>query len=83
MVAGGGMQAHWVRNIMADARVTVAIAGRSYTGSARVLDAESDREAWLRGAELCSRKYYRRSASYLARGWSPEAVVVEVSLEPS
>jgi deazaflavin-dependent oxidoreductase (nitroreductase family) len=80
-VSGGGMAANWVKNIQREPGVTVAIGGVEFQGRARVLDRQRDGESWQRGAELCCRKYYRRDASYLDRGWSPEAVVVEAETD--
>ncbi len=83
MVSGGGLEANWVRNLMRDPAVSLRVGDVEFRGTARVVDRAKDPEAWRRGAELCSRKYYKRDASYLQRGWSREAVVVEVKLQRS
>ncbi len=80
MVSGGGRAADWVKNLTKEPRVVVTIDGLKFPGQAQALDPARDAEAWRRGAELCSRKYYRRDASYLSRGWSRGAVVVEVKV---
>lgn len=38
LLAGGGERAGWVRNLRAEPRVTVEIAGRRFAGAAHVVD---------------------------------------------
>lgn len=50
VLAGGREQSHWVRNVLADGRVTVRIGGRSFDGAARVIRPEEDDDSVARDA---------------------------------
>ena len=49
MLAGGRDQADWVRNVMADPRVTVRIATHEFEGAGRIIT-DPDEDAWARFA---------------------------------
>jgi deazaflavin-dependent oxidoreductase (nitroreductase family) len=50
-------EAHWVKNIKRDPRVRVRLGRRSFEASARVLDYNRDRKAWLTAQRLAREKY--------------------------
>jgi deazaflavin-dependent oxidoreductase (nitroreductase family) len=57
VLAEHGYKADWVQNILADSGVKVRIGDEQWTGSARVLDAEKDTEAFLNVRQLAREKY--------------------------
>jgi deazaflavin-dependent oxidoreductase (nitroreductase family) len=50
-------KAHWVRNIQNDSRVQVRLGDQTFSATARVLDENSDAEAWQAAQQLCREKY--------------------------
>ena len=76
VLAGGREQSHWVRNALADPRVTVRIGDRSFEGTARVVapDEEADQVA----RDAIAAKY---GTKWLTR-WLRESLPVEIRLEP-
>jgi deazaflavin-dependent oxidoreductase (nitroreductase family) len=77
MLAGGGYEADWVKNIGANPRVQVRIAGSRLSGFGRVV-AQVEEEQLAR--RLVVAKYYGRS-KVQSRGWEAEALPVAVDLE--
>ena len=57
VLSGGGDRADWVRNLMADPKVTVRIRAEEGDATARVIDAASDEDALAR--RLLLAKYQR------------------------
>jgi deazaflavin-dependent oxidoreductase (nitroreductase family) len=64
-IAEHGWEAHWVRNILAEPRVTVRIADQEFAARARVIDAEPELQQSVE--ELSEEKY----------GWG-DGLVVEL-----
>lgn len=77
MLAGGGQGADWVRNLIANSRVTVKIADRVFVGHARVADAP-DEDALAR--DVVTNKYQPGYAEDLA-SWKQTALPVAVDLQ--
>ena len=50
-------EAQWVKNIERNSRVRVRAGDREFEGTARVLDAERDLEAWQTAQRLANEKY--------------------------
>ena len=77
MLAGGRQRAHWVRNLRREPRVRVRLAGRTLTGTARVVEGGPE-EPTARHALAAKYQGWRegRSLSGWARGSLP--VVIEV-----
>ena len=50
-------ETQWVKNIKHDSRVRVRLGDRSFEASARVLDYNRDRKAWLKAQSLAREKY--------------------------
>ncbi|HXU40623.1 MAG TPA: nitroreductase family deazaflavin-dependent oxidoreductase [Blastocatellia bacterium] len=50
-------EAQWVKNIERNPRVRVRVGDREFEGTARVLDAECDSEAWQTARRLANEKY--------------------------
>jgi len=63
-------RAHWVRNIMADPRVTVRLGEREFKATARVLAPEADAPTWNEAQEHARKKY----------GWG-DGLPVELEIE--
>jgi len=49
--------AQWVKNINRNPRVRVRIGDREFDATARALDEDRDRDAWLKAQKLASEKY--------------------------
>ena len=69
ILAEYGLKAHWVQNIISNPNVRIRIADRQYSATARVLDADMDRERYSRAQDLEREKY----------GWG-EGLPVEITL---
>ena len=76
-LAGGRERADWVRNVMADSRVTVRVGSREGQAVARVIGAGSDEDALAR--RLLLAKYQPPGKSDL-EGWSRSALTVALDL---
>lgn len=78
LLAGGRDRAHWVRNLVADPRVKLRIAGQTVAGTARVVEGEpAERIA----RELLAAKYQGwRPGAPLSR-WAASSLPVEVTLD--
>jgi deazaflavin-dependent oxidoreductase (nitroreductase family) len=61
-------RAHWVRNIEREPAVTVHLGDRTFSGTARILGPDTDREAWDLACSLERQKY----------GWG-EGLPVEIT----
>lgn len=68
LVAESGPRAAWVRNLLAQPRVTWRLAGRTWHGRARVVEAEAE-------PDLCRQVRARSVARY---GWG-DGLVVELT----
>ena len=71
ILAEHGYKAHWVQNILRNPRVDVRIGEQRWHGLARVLDADEDRDAYLKARLLARDKY----------GWG-EGLPVEIQPAP-
>jgi deazaflavin-dependent oxidoreductase (nitroreductase family) len=78
MLAGSGTKADWVRNLVAAPAVSVRIAGRDFSGTARVVDAGSEEDALAR--QLLPEKYEAGYTGDLTE-WRRTALPVAVDLE--
>ena len=79
MLSRGGDRSDWVRNIHANAEVTVRIADETFAGRGRIVEADSDEYALAR--RVIGDKYGR--GPDLAR-WLREALPVAIDLgDPS
>ncbi len=78
MLSGGGRRSDWVRNLLADAAVTVGFSGQQFPGRARLVDdAAEDRVA----RDLVHDKYVARYQGDLSR-WREESLPVAVDIDP-
>jgi deazaflavin-dependent oxidoreductase (nitroreductase family) len=76
LLAGDRHRAHWVRNLIADARVRVRIGGQTLDGTARVVEGEPSEPVARR---LLAAKYQGwRDGSPLS-AWAAGSLPVEVS----
>lgn len=75
LLSGARGQAHWVRNVVADPRVTVRIRERWFAGTARVIGPGDEDDHVARDA--LAAKY---GTKWLAR-WLRESLPVEIRLE--
>lgn len=77
VLAGGREGADWVRNLVADARCSVEVAGRSYEATARILDENSEEDAEAR--RLVTGKYKARYDGDLT-GWGERALPIALDV---
>ena len=77
MAAGERERSHWVRNLMAEPRVTMRITGETVEGTARVLEARTAQDALAR--RLLVEKYGPGYAGGLS-SWGRTAL--PVAIEP-
>jgi deazaflavin-dependent oxidoreductase (nitroreductase family) len=77
LLAGGRERAHWVRNLMADARVRVRIGGQTVSGTARVVEGEPTERV---ARELLAAKYQGWSAGKPLSRWAARSLPVEITL---
>ena len=77
LLSGGGRRADWVRNLEADASVTVELDGDTHAATARILDGDSDESQ--RARQLVFDKYKSRYGGDLT-GWRNEALPVALDL---
>ena len=78
LMAGGRHQAHWVRNIQAEPRVSLRLDGMTYRGRGRLVDAEAEEDA--RARELVLAKY-RPGYDGDVGAWGRTALVVAIDLD--
>jgi deazaflavin-dependent oxidoreductase (nitroreductase family) len=76
-LAGGGAEADWVKNVVANPAVTVRIGGRTFRGTARVLG-PGEEEA--RARRLLAAKYERWAEGKLMSSWARTALPVAVDV---
>ena len=77
MLAGGRDRSDWVRNIMKQPSVTVRIDNESFSGSGRVVEADTDEDRLAR--RLLLQKY--RSSDDDLSSWGRTALPVAVDLK--
>jgi deazaflavin-dependent oxidoreductase (nitroreductase family) len=78
LLAGGRDSSDWVRNVRANARVKIRIAGRTFTGDAREIDGTDDE---IRARKLVGAKYgYWREGTEL-RGWARDSLPLAIDLD--
>jgi deazaflavin-dependent oxidoreductase (nitroreductase family) len=77
MLSGGRDRSNWVRNLIADPRVTVRIGDRTFAGRARVVE---DREEDAAARQLVFEKYSRSYSGDL-ESWRETALPIAVDLE--
>ncbi len=73
-LAGGRHRAHWVRNLQADPHAAVEIRGRTFEGTARLVEGTDD-DPIVR--EAVAAKYGRRGLE----DWLQESLPVVIDLE--
>jgi deazaflavin-dependent oxidoreductase (nitroreductase family) len=61
-------RANWVRNLQSDSHLTVRLADKTFSATARLLDEEKDAEVWQATQQLAREKY----------GWG-EGLPVEIT----
>jgi deazaflavin-dependent oxidoreductase (nitroreductase family) len=74
ILAGGRERAHWVRNLRADPRVTIQIAGRTFAGRGAVIEGEADDPV---AREAIAAKYGTTGL----KGWLRDSLPVAIDLE--
>jgi deazaflavin-dependent oxidoreductase (nitroreductase family) len=78
MLAGGRDSSDWVLNVRENGRVRIRVAGRTFEGSARVIEG-TDEE--LPARKLVGAKYgYWREGTDL-RGWAADSLPVAIDLD--
>lgn len=81
LLAGGRKRADWVRNLLANPRVTVELGGETYPGEARILKAGTDEDRLAR--QLLLAKYGRAERNLDSWGRTSLPVVIEFPVDVS
>ena len=77
MLAGGGYDADWVKNIQQQPQVSIRIGERTFAGRGRIItDPDEDRRA----RRVVVKKYYGRDELH-SEGWEAEALPVAIDTE--
>jgi deazaflavin-dependent oxidoreductase (nitroreductase family) len=77
LLSGGGEQSDWVKNLLKNPSVTVRIAGRTFAGTARLVqEQEEDRQARL----LVAEKYHEMDDASTPDEWARTALPVAIEL---
>ena len=77
MLSGAGGRADWVRNLIADPRVTLRVGGRSYDATGRVVT-EADEDATAR--RLLASKYQGWREGRAMSDWARTATAVAIDV---
>lgn len=77
LLSGGGLDAHWVLNIMANASVTVRIGAEEFAGQARLLEPGIEEQA---ARLLLATKYEDWSEGKPLSSWARGALPVAIDL---
>ncbi len=81
MMAGGGMRADWVRNLMKDGVVTVAFGrpdAEAHAGRAHAIDAQAEPELDALARRLLAGKYQGWTEGKPLSGWARTALPVVI-----
>jgi deazaflavin-dependent oxidoreductase (nitroreductase family) len=77
LLSGGGESAQWVKNFLADDRVTVRIGKNTYPGTARVV---KDKDEDAKARRLLAAKYQGWEPGMRLSGWANNSLAVAVDL---
>ena len=77
LLSGGGDRSDWVRNLLADARVEIRLAGETRAGRARVV---MDGQEEQRARRLLAAKYQDWRESLPMSDWAARALVVALDV---
>jgi deazaflavin-dependent oxidoreductase (nitroreductase family) len=77
LLSGGGESAQWVKNFLADDRVTVRIGKNTYPGTARVV---KDQDEDAKARRLLAAKYQGWEPGKRLSGWANNSLAVAVDL---
>jgi deazaflavin-dependent oxidoreductase (nitroreductase family) len=77
LLSGGGESAHWVKNMLADDRVTVRLGRKTYPGTARVV---KDKKEDAKARRLLAAKYQSWLPGKRLSGWANNSLAVAVDL---
>jgi deazaflavin-dependent oxidoreductase (nitroreductase family) len=78
LLSGGGMESDWVRNLLADPKVTVRIAKQTFSGTARVV--RNIQEESLARPMLAAKYQNWKDGQELGE-WARDALVVGIDLK--
>lgn len=81
MLSGGGMNAHWVMNILKNPHVSVRIDEETFSGTARLVEIGTPEESDAR--TLLATKYQGWHEGLPRSGWANTALPVAVELAPA
>jgi deazaflavin-dependent oxidoreductase (nitroreductase family) len=82
LLAGGGRNADWVRNLLADPRCTVRIDDDTFVATGRSLDGPSDADEATVARDLVFDKYQPRYEGSLLE-WRERALPIAIDLHPT
>ena len=76
LLSGGRDRAHWVRNLIAEPRVKVRVAGETISGTARVIEGEPDE---ILARRLLAAKYQGWSEGRRLSAWARGSLQVAIT----
>jgi deazaflavin-dependent oxidoreductase (nitroreductase family) len=77
MISGGGRGSDWVRNLIADERVTVRVDGREFAGAARIVDRSEDDGVARR---MLAEKYQGWRAGMPLSRWARDGLLIGLAI---
>lgn len=77
-LAGGGDESQWVKNLLADDRVTVRLGRKTYPGKARLV---KDKVEEAKARRLLAAKYQAWEPGQRLSGWANNSLAVAVDLQ--
>jgi deazaflavin-dependent oxidoreductase (nitroreductase family) len=77
LLSGAGDSAQWVKNLIADDRVTVRLGKNTYPGTARLVE---DKEEDAKARRLLAAKYQGWEPGKRLSGWARNSLAVAVEL---
>ena len=78
LMAGGGHNSDWVKNLLKDSNVTVRIANHTFTGTARLVKEEQEE---MTARNMLADKYKEREADRSLSEWARTALPVAIDVD--
>lgn len=78
LLSGGGDEAHWVKNLLTDDRVSVRLGRKTYPGKARLV---KDKEEDAKARRLLAAKYQGWEPGKRLSGWANNSLAVAVDFK--
>ncbi len=78
LMAGGGHNSDWVKNLLKDSNVTVRIANHTFTGTARLVKEEQEE---MTARNMLADKYKEREEDRSLSEWARTALPVAIDVD--